>query len=687
MTSQKLSLPRREWIISLLLVVVLYSISNLPHIQSLGFYKDDWHMIFAGDSYGPQKIVEEFSIDRPFMGVVNAFTFDILGDSPHAWAWFAFFARLAGVVGLFWLLRKLWPKQVYATTAMSALFAVYPGFMQQPNAATFQNHFVGYSAGILSLLLTVLALQTSRKGLRAALTGLSMALMLLCALIYEYMIGLEGIRLFLIWYLTWREEPLPFWKQVKKVVLIWLPYLAVVGGFVFWRVFIYKSTRYATSTGVLAHKYLAAPFAMTVQLAAETIKDFFETTVLAWFVPFYQLTTFSAYGLWFASLALGLAGAAIFLGYRRWVRRRVAKEEDAEEADPQAARWKLAAIIIGGLGVLVTLIPVLLSDRTVYFKDQFDRYTLQATVGVVMLLGGLIFLAVRSRWRTPLLAGLIVISIMTQYHNIDFWKHAWSYQQEFWWQVSWRIPQIEPDTVLMAYLPSGYRLAEDYEAFSPANLIYYPGVANTTLVAEVLNSDTADEVRMGSTSDRSVRTFDFTRHFDQSLIITWPGNGSCVHVQDGSRLELSELEDPVVDEVAPYSKADRIDVTAQPPVVPASIFGAEPAHTWCYYYQKASLARQAGDWNTVTSLADQVQSLGLAPQDLSEWMPFLEGLVRANREQDAQPILDQLNKDDRQRYLVCQRFLAPDAASDPTLTSAEIAFFKTTLCAAFVGSK
>ena len=659
------------------------SLCNLPHIQSLGFYKDDWHMIFAGDSYGPQKIVEEFSIDRPFMGVINAATYELLGDSPHAWAWFAFFARLAGVVGLFWLLRSLWPRQVYATTAMAALFAVYPGFMQQPNAATFQNHFVGYSAGILSLLLTVLALQTARKGLRAVLTVLSMGLMLLCALIYEYMIGLEGIRLFLIWYLTWREDPLPFWKQVRRVILIWLPYLLVVGGFVFWRVFLFKSTRYATSTGVLAHKYLDAPLAMAVQLVAETIKDFFETTVLAWFVPFYQYTAFSAYGLWFASLGLGLVGAAAFLGYRWWVGSGLPNAEDNEDAQ-QRTGWKLPAIIIGGLGVLVTLIPVLLSDRNVYFKDQFDRYTLQATVGVVMLLGGLIFLTLRPRWRTPLLAGLIVISIMTQYHNLDYWKQAWDYQREFWWQVSWRVPQIEPDTVLMAYLPSGYRLAEDYEAFSPANLIYYPGVANTTLVAEVLNTETADQVRMGTTSDRSVRTFDFTRHFEQALIISWPGSGSCVHVQDSSRLELSELEDPVVAEVAPYSKAGRIQVGAQSPVMPATIFGAEPDHGWCYYYQKASLARQAGDWETVVSLADQVQSLGLNPQDLSEWMPFLEGLVRADRQQDAQPILNRFNKDDRQRYLVCQRFLAPDAPSDPTLTAAEISFFKGTLCAPFV---
>ena len=254
MIFKKLNIFHREWILSLLLVILLYSICFLPQIQALGFYKDDWHMIFAGDSYGPQKIVEEFSIDRPFMGVVNAWTYGLLGDNPLNWQLFAFFSRLAGVVALYVMLRLIWPAQRFATTSMTVLFAVYPGFLQQPNAATFQNHFVGYSAGILSLLLTVLALRTQKKTVRWLWTGLAAALMLLCVFIYEYMVGLEGMRFLLIWYLTQREERLPWKKQLWRAVRIWLPYLLAAGTFVFWRLFIFKSTRYATSTDVLIPK-------------------------------------------------------------------------------------------------------------------------------------------------------------------------------------------------------------------------------------------------------------------------------------------------------------------------------------------------------------------------------------------------------------------------------------------------
>lgn len=34
----------------------------------------------------------------------------------------------------------------------------------------------------------------------------------------------------------------------------------------------------------------------------------------------------------------------------------------------------------------------------------------------------------------------------------------------------------------------------------------------------------------------------------------------------------------------------------------SDIFGPEPAHDWCYYYQKGDLARQTQDWEQVVDL-------------------------------------------------------------------------------------
>lgn len=670
-----ISTRRSEGWLSLALVLFVFCLAYLPAINQLGFYKDDWHMIFAGDSYGSQKIVEEFSIDRPFMGVLNAWTFDVLGDAPLAWNLLAFGSRLVGVLALYALLRRLWPQQPFATTSMTLLFAVYPGFLQQPNAATFQNHFIGYSAGVLSLLLTVLALQAKPFWRKAVWTALSMASMLLCVFIYEYMIGLEGIRVFLLWYWSQREAPLPWKKQFIHVVKLWLPYVAMAAVFVVWRLLIFKSTRYATSTSVLAEKYLHNPVGAVLQLGVDTLRDLFEVIVLGWFVPLYQLTVNATPKNWLISVGLGVLAAAALVAYAGWLKRR------GLDADAGSQRsWALPAVMIGFLGVVVTMLPVLVADRSVYYNNQFDRYTLQATVGIAMLIVGGAALALRPRGRTILFSSLVLISIVTHFNNIDYWKQFWNIQQQFWWQVSWRAPQIEADTVLMAYLPSGYRLAEDYEIFSPANLIYYPGVANTTLVAEVLNPETADKVAAGEVSDRSIRTFSFTRNFSQALIINWSGTGTCVHVQDGSRLELSSADDLVVARAAPYSQAARIEPDAPQAALPEAIFGPEPVHGWCYHYQKASLARQAGDWAALTTLTQSVLDQELNPQYLVEWLPFLESLVHDGKIDQAEEIVQNSHADDRQRQLICEPYQAADSAGIANITPEMAEFVRSTIC-------
>jgi len=56
------------------------------------------------------------------------------------------------------------------------------------------------------------------------------------------------------------------------------------------------------------------------------------------------------------------------------------------------------------------------------------------------------------------------------------------------------------------------------------------------------------------------------------------------------------------------------------------IFGAEPPHSgWCYYFEKADLARQLGDWAQVASLGDLAFNQTDYPNDPSERLVFIEG--------------------------------------------------------------
>jgi hypothetical protein len=55
-----------------------------------------------------------------------------------------------------------------------------------------------------------------------------------------------------------------------------------------------------------------------------------------------------------------------------------------------------------------------------------------------------------------------------------------------------------------------------------------------------------------------------------------------------------------------------------------AVFGTEPPHDWCYYYEKADLARQKGAWDEVLQLGEKAFVQGLAPIDGIEWIPFLQ---------------------------------------------------------------
>ena len=78
---------------------------------------------------------------------------------------------------------------------------------------------------------------------------------------------------------------------------------------------------------------------------------------------------------------------------------------------------------------------------------------------------------------------------------------------------------------------------------------------------------------------------------------------------------------------------------------PQAVFDAEPARGWCYFYEKAALARQRGDWKTAASLGDQALSQKLAPFDLIEWMPFLQAYAALGNTHGLAGIGEQLAAD------------------------------------------
>jgi hypothetical protein len=187
-----------------------------------------------------------------------------------------------------------------------------------------------------------------------------------------------------------------------------------------------------------------------------------------------------------------------------------------------------------------------------------------------------------------------------------------------------------------------------------------------------------NEFARGAPARAKLRNYTFTGHTHEGLVIHYVPENDCLEVLapgDGTAPGLEEFTRQAV----PYSNLARISPglgTAGTP--PTDIFGPEPEHGWCYFYEKASLARQLGDWAGVVGLGDQARSKGYDPKDPSsntpfEWLPFIEGYARGGRWQDAQDLsLAAFEKDRRIDARMCSLWdqLAKSAAQDPAARKA-----------------
>ena len=627
---------KNETFISILLVLITTVITYGTSFSKLGYYYDDWYVLWSGQARGASSLIPLFSTDRPFMGVVYSYVYRLLGDASIHWHWYALLWRFIGGIAFFWIIRLIWPKQKYITTLMTVLFIVYPGFLSQPDANTKQNQLYGFGTALLSIALMLQAIKTNKRVWKVTCSILSLILTANYLFIYEYMIGFEGTRLLLLGYTKYQDGIRKFQILIRETIKRFLPYLAVTMGFLYWRIFIFESSRSATNVSRLTSNYLGALRHMFARLLFETSKDFLDTSIFAWFVKPYALFAGAPYSDMARAIIIAGIVIALVLFYSFFFKKWWGINYDENR------QLVKTFLLIGAFILFCAIFPVVLSGRQVDLNNAYKSYGLHPIPGVILFIFGVV-LMFQHNFRRLILIFLIGISVSTQILNGDYWGQMWTYDRNVWWQLTWRAPDIQDDTLVMAYLPDGYRFQQDYESWGPVNLIYRPGPSKIpTIQSEVLNSDTVYDVLRGVVRSDRNRDFRLYRDFNNLLLITLPSGSSCMHIIDGTLPVYSESDSLLVQKIGEYSHLDRIVPSGPSPTPSPKIFGYEPEHDWCYYYQKASLARQIGDWEEIGRLYDQTRKLGLKANDMSEVIPFFEGLVNTGRYDDARMVY---NKD------------------------------------------
>lgn len=614
------SLFRSETFIEIFLLVFVSGLSYLIFVPQFGYFNDDWYLIYAANAQGPLVFKDIFIVDRPMRALVMIPAYILFGDDPVNYNISAYIFRILSAVGFLWLLKMLWPRQRAASLTIALFFLIYPGFLSQFNGIDYQSQMVSLAAGMFSVALTIYALQVHNLKIRFILFCVSGLLTILYLGLVEYFIGLEFLRAACIFIVVAQTKT--YWqKQIKDTLLQWL--IAAIPALIFltWRIFFFESERGATDVNLQLGDVLSSPLQMLQGWISVLLNDMADVFFLAWLNPLNRFQTYLSGLNLIAGLGISLLAVLAVLF---WLQR-MKKIEETELV--QRSDWKREGLWLG-LGLIIFgLLPVILVGRTVDFKS-FSRYALLPSAGVALLWVACLSYISKIWLRNIFISLLVISSTLTHYANGLAKARETQATQNFWWQVSWRIPQLDRGATLV----TRYSVVaeEDYFTWGPANLIYYPEsmqqeYVQPTIYAVLLNEETISKAialtRQEYSNRRSIVTYPNHRNI---LILTQPKPGACVQVIDRNQVELSPIEDKRVIALAPYSEPEQILLEESfhtPPLIP---FGSEPTHEWCYYYQKASYERQAANWQEVARLGDEVNKLGFSANDPIEWMPFLQ---------------------------------------------------------------
>jgi hypothetical protein len=584
-----------------------------------GFYWDEAPWTWVYYRLGPAALTRLFSTSRPFWGLIYQVMLPLVG--PHPWVWQLLMVVLRWLTAvLVWrLFSQLWP-QSRLPLWTGALFLVYPGLGQNYIALMYTHFYIVFCAFLLSLSLSVLAVQKKSWILHAA----ALALSVVNLLTMEYFYFLEFFRLVLFWFLL--PEPSRRWSnvvaQAKSLFPVSLPYLSAFLAVTFWRAFFFTNQNasygYQTLTDLKANFFWGLG-----KLLLNMLKSFWETVPHAWFSPF-EPVDLATLGLYTTIGAFALALASTLLAGFYFHARNTSEPRLPSNFSTSSAflLLGLSAWVLGGGAFW------LVGERTLpQLHFSADRFTLSFILGSSLIVAALLgFLDRYPKIQLALLALLVGFSVGKQFQTNAIYRRDWDTQRAFFWQMSWRAPALEPGTAILSNdLP--VTVFSDNSLSGPLNWIYSPpGQMNTILYFASVRTQEGrtlgDKLEPGHTFDQNYLATVFHGSTSKMVVVNFAPPG-CFRVLDPEIDPLNKLLPPELRDAAFLSQPALIH-TANPVSLPA-FEDPEIPRNWCFYFSRAELARQTGDWAAVVQLGQQALALGDRPNDPLENFVFIEG--------------------------------------------------------------
>lgn len=604
-------------LVLLFLCVISYGVL----VPWLGWYWDDWPSIWFLRVMGASGFTDVFTIDRPTLGYLFWLTTAIFGESLLAWHIFGFISRWLSCLAFWWFLKQLWQDKPEPVTWASILFTVYPGFYQQYIPITYSHMYLILALVLFSLGVLVKGLKNGagKFWLYYTASFLSAAY---STFTLEYFFGLELLRPVILW-IALKDKYVKIGDRLKKVIRLCLPFWGMIAVFLYWRFFIHPTPR-----GQVQFQVDTIPNILTEiqNLAITALTDIFQSSFLAWWQTFnlYKLYQFSSASILVYAILLVVVTFASFIFFRKYH-----QNIKTDVITPRSFYWNM--VILGIIALLTAGWPFWMTHLPLELYFPLDRFTLAFMVGVSLLFTGIIgLLPSRSLFKLCLLSIMVGSAVGMHFCNANEYRREWNSEKNFFWQIAWRAPQIEPGTaIITSELPFEY--SSDNSLTAPLNLMYAPHNTSKNMsylfVSIEARLDTfLTSITKGIEIRQEYRSFTFSGNTSQAIVLYYSPPG-CVKFVDPTIDARLPQKPKYLAQAMHLSKLDLIDPNPSIPVeMDESVVGKEPEHNWCYYFEKADLARQVGNWQTVVDLGNQAFALNPRLYEINapEILPYIE---------------------------------------------------------------
>ncbi len=618
-----------------LLFLVLISYGLL--IPWMGFYWDDLPFAWFLRFLGPTEFIEAFRPFRPLLGYIFAFTTTLFGGHPLTWQVLGLIVRFLLGLEVWVLFRQVWPRHQNSAIWAALLFTLYPAYQQQWVAFTHINQeLIPFLCLLGSFVLTVWGIRNNRPTIR--FTAPSVILQILGLFSTEYFFGLEILR-FLFILVILGETVKDRKSLLQKSFLTWLPNLTVWILNAGWIYAFHRSAAYGSYDidilSLLSLKGLINEFLNTLSLSGFT----------AW------LGIFNLFAVIDGSLTQILAIVVLFVTSVLVFLVMHTNHQNYAGVSEESDRFGWSALLIGIVGIFAGRLPSWAVGLPLMIAFDYDRFFVSIMLGASLFIVGLADLLLKDgRRKLVLLSLLIGMSAASQFSTANTFRRDWANQQEFFWQMAWRMPALKAGTAVLTYdLP--LKFASDLQLTAPLNWMYAHDFNGHDLPYAMLHLKTRFKVfEVGADQPITLpyRTVNFNGNTSRVVVIYKEADG-CLRVLDPVYNNATTIPgaNPYLINAIPLSNPDLILPESSPPKMDGIIFGKEPTQGWCYLYEKAETDRQMGNWDGVANLYAQSVREGVGPVLPVEYLPFIEASALTGDSDTALQLTDRVIKEQK----------------------------------------